>query len=213
MAIKGIIFDLDGVIVSTDQYHYKAWKQLADRLGIYFDRQINQRLRGVSRMESLNIILERYTGPAFSEEEKEKLAEEKNTIYRGLLNQMGPDDIEVSVRDTLKELKKKGYALAIGSSSKNARFILNKTQITDLFDAISDGTNIKKSKPNPEVFQKAAEYLKLPPECCAVVEDADAGIEAAKAGGMTAIALGSHISSELMDTRINNFYELMQIFH
>lgn len=106
MAIKGIIFDLDGVIVHTDRYHYQAWKTLADRLGIYFDETINQRLRGVSRMKSLEIILERYEGAGFSEREKKKLAEEKNNTYRELLENMQPEDVDVNVRRTLETLKK-----------------------------------------------------------------------------------------------------------
>lgn len=212
MAIKGIIFDLDGVIVHTDRYHYQAWKTLADRLGIYFDETINQRLRGVSRMQSLEIILERYEGAGFSEREKEKLAEEKNNTYRELLENMQPEDVGVNVRRTLETLKKRGYALAIGSSSKNAKFILSRTELTEMFDAISDGTNITKSKPDPEVFLMAAEYLKLSPEECVVVEDADAGIVAAKAGGMKAAAIGKEVDGKNADYHISSLEELTKIY-
>ena len=180
--IKGLIFDLDGVLVFTDKFHYQAWKTMADELGVYFDETINHRLRGVSRMDSLEIILERYEGPDLSLREKEKLAEKKNEIYRTLLESMTPDDVTKEVRDTLTKLREKGYKLAIGSSSKNAKFILEKVELKDAFDAISDGNNITKSKPDPEVFLKAAEYLGLPPKACMVVEDAEAGIEAAKKG-------------------------------
>ena len=174
--IKGLIFDLDGVLVFTDKFHYQAWKTMADELGVYFDETINHRLRGVSRMDSLEIILERYEGPDLSLREKEKLAEKKNEIYRTLLESMTPDDVTKEVRDTLTKLREKGYKLAIGSSSKNAKFILEKVELKDAFDAISDGNNITKSKPDPEVFLKAAEYLGLPPKACMVVEDAEAGI-------------------------------------
>lgn len=153
-AIKGIIFDLDGVIVFTDHYHYLAWKRMADRLGVYFDETINNRLRGVSRMASLEIILERYTGPALSPEDKLQLTEEKNGYYRALLQEMTPDSVTPQVRQTLAELRKRGYKLSIGSSSKNTRTILERTALLDAFDAISDGTNITHSKPDPEVFLK-----------------------------------------------------------
>ena len=166
--IKGLIFDLDGVLVFTDKFHYQAWKTMADELGVYFDETINHRLRGVSRMDSLEIILERYEGPDLSLREKEKLAEKKNEIYRTLLESMTPDDVTKEVRDTLTKLREKGYKLAIGSSSKNAKFILEKVELKDAFDAISDGNNITKSKPDPEVFLKAAEYLGLPPKACMV---------------------------------------------
>ena len=188
--IKGLIFDLDGVLVFTDKFHYQAWKTMADELGVYFDETINHRLRGVSRMDSLEIILERYEGPDLSLREKEKLAEKKNEIYRTLLESMTPDDVTKEVRDTLTKLREKGYKLAIGSSSKNAKFILEKVELKDAFDAISDGNNITKSKPDPEVFLKAAEYLGLPPKACMVAEDAEAGIEAAKKGGMYAAGIG-----------------------
>ena len=118
MTVKGLIFDLDGVIVFTDQYHYKAWKQMADEKGIYFDQEINNRLRGVSRMESLEIILERYEGEPLSDEDKQKMAEEKNEIYKKLLEQMTPADVSDEVKETLDELRKRGYLLSIGSSSK-----------------------------------------------------------------------------------------------
>lgn len=186
--IKGFIFDLDGVLVFTDHFHYQAWKAIADKLAIPFDEQINNRLRGVSRMDSLEIILEKYDG-VLSKEEKEVLAAEKNEIYKGLLKSMSRDDVSKEVRETITELRRKGYLIALGSSSKNARFILEKTELLSYFDAISDGNNITKSKPDPEVFLKAAQFLGLNPEQCVVVEDAYSGIDAAKAGGMKAVAM------------------------
>lgn len=208
--IKGIIFDLDGVIVFTDKYHYQAWKQMADSRGIYFDETINHRLRGISRMQSLEIILENFDG-SFTVEEKEKMAEEKNEIYRSLLNTMKPEDVTQEVRETLKELRNYGYKLAIGSSSKNARFILKKVQLMNYFDAVSDGTNISKSKPDPEVFLKAAEFIKESPENCMVVEDAFAGIDAAKAGGMKAVGIGQAADYEKTDFPIQKFSDLLQV--
>lgn len=207
--IEGIIFDLDGVIVHTDQFHYQGWKKMADRLGIYFDETINNRLRGVSRMASLEIVLERYEGPELSEEEKAALAEEKNGYYRELLGTMTEKDVSPQVLETLKELKNRGKKLAIGSSSKNAKFILERVGLLDFFDAISDGNNITKSKPDPEVFVKAAEFIGLSPEKCLVVEDAFAGIQAAKAGGMYAAAIGDAVKCEAADYRLGSFGELL----
>ena len=211
MSLKGFIFDLDGVIVFTDQFHYKAWKVMADELGVYFDEEINNRLRGVSRMESLDIILEHYDGEPLSEEMKVSLAEKKNTFYRDLLVSMSPEDVTNEVRETLNKLREKGYTLAIGSSSKNAKFILDKVALTDVFDAISDGTNITNSKPDPEVFLKAAEYIHLKPEECAVIEDAVAGVDAAKAANMLAIAVGDAIGYERNDYDIDSFSQILAL--
>lgn len=211
MKIKGIIFDLDGVLVFTDKFHYQAWKCLTDKLDIEFDEEMNHCLRGVSRMESLEIILEKYTGKALSEKQKQELAEEKNNIYIELLKTMSPKDVSMEVRGVLKELKKKNYKMAIGSSSRNAKFILERVQLIDAFDAISDGTNIAKSKPDPEVFLKAAELLGLQPNECAVVEDAYAGIDAAKAGQMTAFAVGNAVNYEKSDYRLESLADIVDI--
>ncbi|MDD6155627.1 MAG: beta-phosphoglucomutase [Lachnospiraceae bacterium] len=209
--MKALIFDLDGVIVFTDKFHYQAWKQMADEMGIYFDEQINNRLRGVSRMDSLEIILERYEGAPLSQQQKENLAEKKNEIYRNLLQTMTPSDVSDEVRETMKELRMRGYKLALGSSSKNAKFILEKVALSDAFDAISDGTNITKSKPDPEVFLKAAEYLNLPAGECLVVEDAYAGIDAAKAGMMLAAGIGEAENYDKTDYPIHSFGDLLKI--
>lgn len=208
--IKGIIFDLDGVIVFTDKLHYQAWKKMTDRMGIYFDEEINNRLRGVSRMESLDIILEKYNGPKLSEEDKERLATEKNETYRRLLETMTRDDVTQEVRDTLAKLRNRGIKISLGSSSKNAKFILDRVQLSEAFDAVSDGTNITKSKPDPEVFLKGAEFLGLECEACAVVEDAYAGIDAAKAGGMMAIAIGDACSYDKSDIQLETFADLLR---
>ena len=166
-----IIFDLDGVICYTDEYHYRAWKAIADNNGIPFDRTINNRLRGVSRMASLEIILEKSACP-FSDAEKEALAAQKNEIYKQLLSEMTPDDLPKEVKRTLDTLREKQYLLAIGSSSKNAPFILQQIGLGGYFDAVSDGNNITHSKPDPEVFLKAAQMLNVAPSRCLVVEDA-----------------------------------------
>lgn len=209
--MKALIFDLDGVIVFTDRFHYLAWKEMADKMGIYFDETINNRLRGVSRRESLEIILERYEGKELSEEDKERLMEMKNDRYRELLGGMTEADVSKEVRETLQELKEKGFRLAVGSSSKNAKYILEKTGLTDMFDAISDGTNITHSKPDPEVFLKAAEFLKEDPKECYVVEDASAGIGAAKAAGMTAVGIGEAAKDARADYKIKTFSELLHL--
>lgn len=211
MELKGIIFDLDGVICFTDEYHYQAWKKLADKLGIYFDRQINNRLRGVSRMASLEIILERYNGPALTQSDKEQLAEEKNAFYRTLLGQMTPADLSDEVKNTLDQLRQKGLKLAIGSSSKNAPYILERISLADYFDAVSDGNNITRSKPDPQVFQLAAEYLGLDPSACLVVEDAVAGAEAGHAAGMRVACVGDAAAAGAGDYNLNTFRELLEI--
>ena len=210
MNYKGIIFDLDGVICHTDKYHYQAWKKLADRLGIYFDETINNRLRGVSRMESLNIILER-ADKTYTEQEKEAFATEKNEVYKELLKQMTPEELSPEVKDTLEELRNRGILLSIGSSSKNAGFILNRLGLGDFFDAVSDGNNISHSKPDPEVFLKAAEFLKLPASECLVVEDAEAGLLAAKNGEMDSAAIGDAVKSDLPQYKLKTFSDLSNI--
>lgn len=208
--LTGIIFDLDGVLLNTDNFHYNAWKKLADRLGIYFDRTINNQLRGVSRMASLDIVLGDH-GKDFTQEQKNALAEEKNNIYRQSLSQMTSKDVSDDVRLTLEKIRSAGLKTAIGSSSKNTKYILERTEITHYFDAVSDGNNITKSKPDPEVFLKAAEYLGLKPSECIVVEDAHAGIEAAKAGGFTAVAIGDARTHEKADYKIDNLKDILQI--
>ena len=208
--MKGIIFDLDGVIISTDEQHYQGWKALADRLEIPFDREVNNRFRGVSRMACMDII-EEISGRTFTQEEKVAHATWKNDYYRSLLGEMSPADLSVEVKSTLDALRAKALKLAIGSSSKNAKFILERIGLADYFDAISDGTNIARSKPDPEVFLKAAEFLGLEPADCLVVEDAVAGVEAAHAGGMKAAAVGDAASKNCGDYILKSFCQLLDI--
>jgi beta-phosphoglucomutase len=208
--MKAFIFDLDGVICFTDQYHFKAWKALADEEGIYFDENINNRLRGVSRMDSLEIILEK-ADRTYSQEEKEQMAQKKNDLYVSLLAQMSPADLSDEVKGTLDELRSRGYRLAIGSSSKNTKRILKQIGLGDYFDAISDGTNITNSKPDPEVFLKAAEMLGEQPADCLVVEDALAGIEAAYRGGFQSAGLGEAATHAHVTYPIRTFSDLKAI--
>ncbi len=208
MKYKAIIFDLDGVICHTDQYHFLAWKTLADELGIPFDQSINNRLRGISRMDSLEIILESYIG-SVSEAEKFQYAEKKNNYYKQYLKQMSPKDLSPVTKSTLDLLKSKGYRMAIGSSSKNARYILERLGLESYFDAVSDGTNITRSKPDPEVFLKASEFLGLEPSACLVVEDAKAGIDAAAAGGMDSAAIGDAAGYHIATYTLTSFSDLL----
>lgn len=210
MRYKGIIFDLDGVICSTDQYHYQAWKRMADEIGVYFDENINNRLRGVSRMASLDIILER-AERRYTVAEKEILAKKKNQLYVELLQQMNTSDLSDEVKETLEKLHLQGHKLAIGSSSKNAKLILGRLGLDSFFDAVSDGTNIIHSKPNPEVFLKATEYLKLVPHDCLVVEDALAGIAAAVSGGFDSAGIGEAATHEKVTYPIQRFQQLLDI--
>ncbi len=201
--MKAVIFDLDGVIVSTDEYHFKAWKRIADEEGIHFNREINENLRGVSRMESLEIILKGSVRP-YKQEEKVRLAQRKNNYYRELLENLTPEDLLPGVIPVLRELKKRGIGIAIGSSSKNSPLILEKIELCGYFDAVADGNDITHSKPDPEVFLLAAKKLGVNPSECVVVEDADAGIEAALAGGMKAVGVGYASNSQGIHYGVKN---------
>ena len=209
MKFKAIIFDLDGVIVTTDDCHYLAWKQMADEEGIYFDREINHRLRGVSRMESLAIILER-ANKEYTQAEKDEMATRKNGYYVDFITKLTPDAILDGVMDNLDRLKENGVKIAIGSSSKNAPIILRQIGLDGYFDAVSDGNNITNSKPDPEVFEKAAQMLGMDYADCLVVEDADAGIEAGKRAGMKTLAVGQAQGGDYTYDSLNDV-DLMQL--
>lgn len=188
--IKACLFDLDGVIVDTAKYHYIAWRELAKELGFDFTEEDNERLKGVSRMTSLDILLE-IGGVSLSEDEKIRLAEKKNENYRTFILKMQPDEILPGAKEYLKEMKAKGIKIALGSASKNAMTILDRLELTSLFEAIIDGTKVSEAKPNPEVFLKGAEALNVEPHECLVFEDAEAGVEAALAGNMKCVGIGS----------------------
>lgn len=210
MKYQAVIFDLDGVICHTDKYHYQAWKEIADELGIEFNEMINNRLRGVSRMESFEIILEKYNGE-MSEEEKIHYTTKKNEVYKKLLKNMSEKDLTAEVKSTLEGLREYGLKLAIGSSSKNAGFILERLGLGNFFDAVSDGNNITNSKPDPEVFLKAAEFVGEKPEDCLVVEDAKAGLEAAIAGKMDCVAIGDAVACGMGTYNLKSFADLLEV--
>ena len=210
MKYKGIIFDLDGVICSTDEYHYQAWKQLADRIGVPFDRKVNNRLRGVSRMASLDIILER-SARVYTDEEKLAMANEKNETYRKLLEKMTPRNLTDEVRSTLEWLSEQGLRMAIGSSSKNTPLILASIGLAGWFDAVCDGNQITHSKPDPEVFTKAAAMLALQPADCLVVEDALAGAEAGHRGGFDVACVGDAALAGAGEYNLKSFQELRRV--
>jgi beta-phosphoglucomutase len=190
MSIKACIFDLDGVIVDTAIYHFKSWKRLADELGINFTLHDNERLKGVSRVRSLEIILE-IGNVSKTEAEQQELASRKNTWYTEMISKMKPEEVLPGAREFLELVRKAGIKTALGSASKNSGIILEKTGLTPLFDAIIDGNHVSKAKPDPEVFLKGAEALQVYPDDCVVFEDAIAGVEAALAGGMKVVGIGS----------------------
>ena len=209
--IYAIIFDLDGVICTTDKYHYLAWKALADSLGLPFDEKVNGLLRGVSRMESLEIVLGEHSAD-YSQEQKTALAARKNEIYKSYLSAMTPGDLSKEVRSTLYTLRQRGYLLAIGSSSKNTRQILRQLGLGEFFDAVADGTMITRSKPDPEVFLLAASMLGVRPENAVVIEDAESGVRAAKAGRFQAIGIrteGNDPNSDITIRHLKNLAEIL----
>lgn len=208
--IKGIIFDLDGVLVFTDQYHYQAWKRLADEEGIPFNEQINNRLRGVSRRDSLEIVLEK-SEKVYSEEEKQELCTRKNNYYLSFLEQLSPESVSSETRELLEFLKKSEIRMAIGSSSRNTNFILDKTDLSRYFEAVIDGNMITHSKPHPEVFSKAQEALRLKKEECLVIEDAKTGVDAALAAGIKAVGIGDASSYEKTTYPVKSLKEVIDI--
>ncbi|HEY3370110.1 MAG TPA: beta-phosphoglucomutase [Prolixibacteraceae bacterium] len=202
--IKACIFDLDGVIVDTAKYHFIAWRALAEDLGFSFTEEDNERLKGVSRMQSLEILLE-IGGKQFSEAEKLSMAHKKNTLYVSYIEKMTPEEILPGVREFLQELRSKGIKVALGSASKNSPMILEQIQLSGMFDAVVDGNSITEAKPNPEVFLKGAERLMVEPEQCVVFEDAIAGIEAARNANMHCVGIGAPETLGMADLVIPGF--------
>jgi len=207
MRYKGIIFDLDGVLVSTDGCHYEAWKKLADEENIYFDRTINERMRGVSRMESLDIVLEK-ADKSYTQEEKVAMAERKNQYYIEKVKEITPKAILPGVENFISQVKAVDIKIAVGSSSKNTKLILKQVGFSEMFDAVADGNEIMHSKPAPDVFLLAAEKLHLQPKDCLVVEDAEAGVEAGLAAGMDVLAVGSAQAKEGAAYKAENLLEI-----
>ncbi|MBC1480408.1 beta-phosphoglucomutase [Listeria seeligeri] len=189
--LDGVIFDLDGVITDTAEYHYRAWKELAKRVGITIDREFNENLKGVSRMDSLEQILA-YGGRLgdFNDEEKSEMADWKNELYKEMIMDIKPTDILPGVVSFLDELKMAGVRTAVASASKNAETILEALKIRDQFDFVVDAAEIKNSKPNPEIFLKALELLALSADVCVGLEDAAAGIDSIKGAGIRAVGIG-----------------------
>lgn len=188
-SVAAVLFDLDGVLVITDALHYRAWKAMADREGIPFDEHINERLRGIGRMESLDIILEQ-SKKAYTAAQRDALAAWKNERYKAMLNDLTPADVLPGSREILAALCSRGIKTAVASSSRNARAILDRLALTPLLDAVADGSDVANTKPDPAVFLLAAQKLGIAPSRCVVVEDAAAGVQAALAAGMRVLGLG-----------------------
>ena len=188
--IEGCIFDLDGVIVDTAHYHYLAWKRLANELGYDLTEKENEQLKGVSRMRSLEIILEQ-AGVSLNQEHKEMLAAKKNAWFNDYVQQMQPEEIFPGVRTLIRNMRGRGIKVGLASSSRNARTVVRLLNIQSEFDAIVDGSMITRTKPDPEIFLKTAKLMGIQPADCVVVEDAEAGVQAALAAGMKCIGIGS----------------------
>jgi beta-phosphoglucomutase len=207
-SMKAALFDLDGVIVDTAKFHYLAWRELANGLGFDITEEQNERLKGVSRMESLDRILA-MGGATLSDDEKVRLATIKNVRYVEMIKQMEASEILRGAKEYLLQLRARGVKIALGSASKNAELILNNLGISELFDAVIDGNKVSKSKPDPEVFLLGAQSLGVAPSDCVVYEDAEAGVEAAKAGGMRAVGIGRPENLPLADMVVPGLYALL----
>ncbi len=210
MRYQAVIFDLDGVICHTDEYHYMAWKEIAQELEIPYSRAINNRMRGIDRMASLEVLLEG-SNKKFSLARKEEYAAKKNVNYRNLLNNLSPEGLDPDVKETLKEVRAAGLKMAIGSSSKNTKFILERLGLDNFFDAVADGTDVIQAKPNPEVFLIAAARMAIQPNACLVVEDAKSGVLAAQAAGMDAAAIGEAVELGLAKYTLTRLSDLLKI--
>ncbi len=207
MNIKACIFDLDGVVVDTAKYHYLAWRRLAHEMGFDFSPENNERLKGVSRVRSLEILLE-IGDLTLSDAEMIAAANRKNAWYVDYISTLTPDDILPGVKEFLADIKKHGLKMAIGSASKNAGLILQRIQLNNVFDAVIDGTKVTKAKPDPQIFLFAANELKVAPDACVVFEDAQAGIEAAKNGGMLCVGVGDPNVLQQADLVIRGFEKM-----
>ena len=215
MPIRGFIFDLDGVLTDTAEYHYRGWKRLADELGIPFTRKDNEQLRGIPRRESLMLILKERTYP---EEKIREMMERKNSYYLEFIREIKPADLLPGARELLEEIRQAGLKSALGSASKNAPDVIHRLGIADLLDAVSHGGSVKRQKPAPDLFLHAAGQLHLQPQECVVVEDAAAGIEAGKAGGFHTLGLGphervgnaEHVLDSLKDAQLDNILKLFR---
>lgn len=207
--IQAVIFDLDGVITDTAEHHYLAWKAIADELHINFTREFNENLKGVSRMDSLKLLLSQAATPVqYTDEEMTALADRKNKLYQILIETITPKDILLGVTEFTAELQRRGIKTAIASASKNAFTVINSLGLSNTFDIIVDAAKIKNTKPDPEVFLKAAELLGVEPNRCVGVEDAAAGVQAIRAAGMFAVAIGAKETFPQADLVLSNTSEL-----
>lgn len=208
---KGFIFDLDGVIVDTAKYHYFAWKELANSLGIDFTEKENEQLKGVSRVRSLEKILS-WGNKTLPQDEFTRLMATKNDEYLSYINKMNESELLPEVKDRLTFIKNKRQGIALGSASKNARYIIEKVDVKDMFDAVVDGTDVSKAKPDPEVFLIAAKLLNIEPENCIVFEDSVAGVQAANTAKMISIGIGSEEVLGEADYVFKDFTEISEKF-
>lgn len=199
--LKAVVFDLDGVLTDSAKYHYQAWKMLADKLGIPFDEEYNEKLKGVSRMESLELILQNGNAQdKYTQEEKVAMATEKNEFYKQLLHQITPEDVLPGIHDFLEQLKAAGIKTAVASVSHNAPFILERLELDKYFDYICDATQVPRAKPFPDIFLSAAQNLGVDPANCIGVEDAQAGIQAINAAGMMSVGVGTE--SQMQEAKL-----------
>lgn len=209
MSLKALIFDLDGVLTDTAKYHYLAWKKLADELGYYFDEDINELLKGVSRINSFEIILEKNNATdRFTAGEKEDLANKKNDYYKEMIEQLTPNDILPGIVSFITDARNNGVKCAVASISKNASRVLELLEISDLFDYIADAALVKKPKPDPEIFLTCANALGFDPAECIGIEDAQAGIESIHAAGMLSVGINVTVTSIMPDVVLKSTSEL-----
>lgn len=208
---KGAIFDLDGVVVDTAKYHYLAWDRLAGEMGFRLDSSVNERLKGVSRMDSLEIVLQAGGIGGIPQEEKLRLAQRKNGYYQEMIKEISPSELLPGTVEFIKKLKERNYKTALGSASKSGGLILKRLGIISLFDVVVDGNHVSRAKPDPEVFFTAADRMGIPYEDCVVIEDARAGVRAAHAGGMKCIGVGDRDVLAEADLVVENTAELSQI--
>lgn len=207
--IRAFIFDLDGVLTDTAEYHYQAWKQIAEEYGLFFDRNANEQLKGVSRRRSLDLILEiNQAGQRFNEQEKEQMVREKNRIYRNLLKNITDRDILPGIQGFLKEAGERGLLLAVASASRNADTVLNRLGIKPVFDYIADAGQIARTKPDPEVFLDCCRNLGVLPHSCIGFEDSQAGIEAIRAAGMRSVGIRVKVTTLAPDLPYQGTEEL-----
>ena len=209
MSLKALIFDLDGVLTDTAKYHYLAWKKLADELGYYFDEDINELLKGVSRINSFEIILDKNNATdKYTPDKKEILANKKNDYYKEMIEQLTPDDILAGIVPFINAARKNGSKCAVASISKNAPRVLELLKISHLFDYIADAALVKKPKPDPEIFLTCAEALGFKPSECIGIEDAQAGIESINSAGMMSVGVNVAVTSVAPDYHIKSTAEL-----